>query len=191
LGSDRFDEVILACHSDQARSLLEDPGQLEDQLLGSFPYSRSEAVLHSDESLLPRSRRAWAAWNYHLRPDRNSAATLTYNMNLLQHLESDRAFLVTLNETDAIAEDKKIAKFDYAHPVFTTTRRQFQARHAELIRHRRTSYCGAWWGAGFHEDGVNSALQVCHRFGVEDWAREFAPAGDPVHASSSEEAHVV
>jgi predicted NAD/FAD-binding protein len=161
---ERFDEVIFACHSDQALALLQDADDLEETLLGSFPYQRNEAVLHTDTSLLPRRRLAWAAWNYHLAADAEEAATVTYNMNMLQGLRAPETFCVTLNESALIDPARVIARFTYEHPVFTTRRDAAQARHREVIRRRRTSFCGAYWGYGFHEDGVRSGLAVSSAF---------------------------
>jgi predicted NAD/FAD-binding protein len=162
--SEPFDDVIFACHSDQALQILADPSPLETELLGAFPYSQSIAVLHTDRSVLPQRRRAWASWNYHLRSDRPQQATVTYNMNILQHIKSRNVFCVTLNESDRIDSRKIIRRIAYSHPIFTTQRAAAQRRHSQVIRRNRTSFCGAYWGNGFHEDGVNSALAVCHAY---------------------------
>lgn len=166
-GREPFDEVIFACHSDQALRLLRDADDLERILLTEFPYSRNRAVLHTDSSVLPRSRRAWASWNYHIPRGTASLPTVTYCMNILQHIQSPHTFCVTLNEEEEIDPAQTLGVFDYSHPIFTTSRATAQARHGEMIRRRRTSFCGAYWGNGFHEDGVNSALAVCERFGVD------------------------
>lgn len=159
----RFDHVVFACHSDQALRMLADPSPVELDLLGAFPYERNTAVLHTDTSLLPRRRRAWASWNYRLGADSESRATVTYCMNILQHLQSRHTFNVTLNSDDRIDPAKVLGRFVYEHPIFTTRRAAVQARHAELIDANRTSYCGAYWRNGFHEDGVVSALAVCRK----------------------------
>ncbi|MEZ6047381.1 MAG: FAD-dependent oxidoreductase [Planctomycetaceae bacterium] len=159
-----FDEVIFACHSDQALALLPDASRQEREILKAFPYSRNSAVLHTDTSVLPSRKRAWASWNYHLRQDQERRATVTYNMNILQHLESEDVFCVTLNESDLIDPEKILYKAEYSHPIFTMDRARMQQRHTELIRQNRTSFCGAYWGNGFHEDGVNSALAVTRAF---------------------------
>jgi predicted NAD/FAD-binding protein len=156
---ERFDEVVLACHADQALALLEDASPLERSLLGAFPYQSNEAVLHTDSTLLPRRRAARQAWNYHLFAQPRSATTVTYHLNHLQRLDAPEDFCVTLNLTERIDPAKVIATFDYAHPVFTTAGVAAQARHGEISGSaRRTRYCGAYWGFGFHEDGVVSAL---------------------------------
>ncbi|MGI9454987.1 MAG: NAD(P)/FAD-dependent oxidoreductase [Aeoliella sp.] len=168
-GGEQFDEIVFACHSDQALRLLSDADALETQMLSAFPYNLNAAVLHTDESVLPRKRRAWANWNYHIARHRGSRPTVTYNMNMLQHIQSRHTFCVTLNEATPIDPAKVIATFRYAHPQFTVQRAQVQRRHNELIRRRRTSFCGAYWRNGFHEDGVVSALAVCRKYGVPDW----------------------
>ncbi|MCO8122050.1 FAD-dependent oxidoreductase [Stieleria sp. TO1_6] len=168
-GVDQFDEVVFACHSDQALRILEDTDALEQELLGAFPYSLNSAVLHTDESVLPRRRRAWASWNYCLADQPEIRPAVTYNMNLLQGIRSANTYCVTLNQDDRIDPARVLAKFQYAHPVFTTRRAAIQSRHDEVIRRRRTSFCGAYWRNGFHEDGVVSALAVCRKFGVRQW----------------------
>ena len=165
---ERFDAVVIATHSDQALALLADPGERERELLGAIPYQRNEAVLHTDRSLLPRRRRAWASWNYHLGAGARAAAqpgapgrcTVTYHLNRLQSLRADREFCVTLNRTEAIDPEQIIRTMRYAHPVFTPAGIAAQARHHEISGRNRTHYCGAYWGFGFHEDGVRSALRV-------------------------------
>ena len=156
----RFDHVIFACHSDQALRMLLDPTAAELELLSAFPYQRNEAVLHTDPAPLPKRRLAWASWNYHIRRDNPDRATVTYNMNLLQGLPWKHIFNVTLNDSEGVAEDRILRRIQYDHPVYTASRAAAWARHGELIGVRRTSFCGAYWGYGFHEDGVRSALAV-------------------------------
>lgn len=158
-----FDHVVFACHSDQALGLLTNPTRTERDVLSHFPYGQNSVVLHTDESLLPRRRRAWSAWNYHVRRDRPAASTVTYNMNILQGIRSRQTFCVTLNEDDLIDPRTVLGRYRYAHPLFTLARETAQSRRDELIDHDRISYCGAYWGNGFHEDGVNSALTVAQR----------------------------
>ncbi len=162
-----FDEVIFACHSDQALRMLSDTDDREESVLGALPYGANTAVLHTDKTVLPRHRRAWASWNYHLNSDPAHRPTVTYNMNILQHIHSKNTFCLTLNADDRIDPDRVLARFRYSHPIFTTQRAWAQSQQSELIRQRRTSFCGAYWGNGFHEDGVNSAIAVCRDFGVE------------------------
>ena len=159
-----FDEVVFACHSDQALKILNDASSAERDLLTAFPYEPNTAVLHTDTAVLPKRKRAWAAWNYRIRSRDTGKTTVTYNMNILQHINSHHVFCVTLNDVDGINEAKVIRKIRYAHPIFTTRRSSAQRRHKEVIRSNRTSFCGAYWGYGFHEDGVNSALSVCEAF---------------------------
>jgi predicted NAD/FAD-binding protein len=159
----RYDAVFLACHSDQALRLLADPTPAERSVLGAIGYSSNEAVLHTDDRLLPRSRRAWAAWNYHRVEVQDAPVALTYNMNILQRLQTPRPLLVTLNRTDGIDPARILRRMTYDHPLFTPAAVAAQARHAELDRDR-TFYCGAYWRYGFHEDGVWSALQAVRHF---------------------------
>ncbi|MDA0207319.1 MAG: FAD-dependent oxidoreductase [Acidobacteria bacterium] len=157
-----FDHVVFACHSDQALRLLQAPTTKEIELLAAFPYQRNEAVLHMDASVLPKRKLAWAAWNYHIRRDGAEQAAVTYNMNILQGIRSRRMFNVTLNDDDGIDPGLIIRRIIYEHPIFTDRRGEAQQRHGELIGPNRTSYCGAYWGYGFHEDGVRSGLAVCN-----------------------------
>jgi predicted NAD/FAD-binding protein len=166
-GPERFDHVIVATHSDQALAMLSDPSAREADTLGAIPYQRNEAALHTDSSLLPRRRAARAAWNFHLLREPKPLSTVTYYMNHLQRLRADRDFCVTLNRTEAIDPAKIIRTIPYAHPVFTPAGVAAQSRHAEISGlATRTHYCGAYWGWGFHEDGVRSALRACEPFGV-------------------------
>ncbi len=159
--AERFDEVILACHADQALELLEDPTPREREILASFPYQLNEAVLHTDSSLLPRRAAARQAWNYHLFAQPRPVSTVTYYCNHLQRLNAREDFCVSLNMTARIAESKIISSFRYAHPVFTAAGVAAQERWREISGPaRRTRYCGAYWGWGFHEDGVVSALRA-------------------------------
>lgn len=160
-GVESFDHVVFACHSDQALRILgSDAMAHEREILGAFPYTRNVAVLHTDERVLPRSRRAWAAWNYRCTGDAAAPATVTYNMNLLQRIRSRHTFCVTLGDESHIAAHRILGRFEYHHPIFTAQRAAAQARHAELLNQRRTSFCGAYWRNGFHEDGVASAEAV-------------------------------
>jgi uncharacterized protein len=157
---ERFDAMVLATHSDQALALLADPTPQEREVLGAIRYQPNEAVLHTDVTMLPKRRRAWASWNYHLRSDSEGPPTVTYHMNRLQSIDADLELCVTLNRTAEIDPAQIIRRFDYAHPVFSTAAVAAQARHAEISNRLRTHYCGAYWGWGFHEDGVQSALRV-------------------------------
>jgi predicted NAD/FAD-binding protein len=164
--AERFDEVVLATHSDQALALLEDASGLERSILSAIPYQLNEAVLHTDARMLPRRQRARASWNYHWQPEPGPRATVTYHLNRLQSLDAQREFCVTLNRTDAIDPDRIIRKITYAHPVFTGEGVAAQRRFGEISGRGRVHFCGAYWGWGFHEDGVVSALRVAERFGA-------------------------
>jgi len=164
--AERFDEVVLATHSDQSLALLRDANDREHEILGAIPYQDNEAVLHTDVRMLPRRRRAWESWNYHLLAEPKRASTVTYHMNRLQSLRAEREFCVTLNRTEGIDPARVIRTIPYAHPVFTAAGVKAQARVGEIDGRNRTHFCGAYWGWGFHEDGVRSALRVGERFGA-------------------------
>jgi uncharacterized protein len=157
---ERFDEVILACHADQALAMLDDPSELERDILGAFPYQPNEATLHTDSSLLPRRHAARQAWNFHLFAQPRAKTTVTYYLNHLQRLDAPEDFCVTLNMADRIDPAKVIRTISYAHPVYTSAGLAAQARWAEISGARRTRYCGAYWASGFHEDGVVSGLRA-------------------------------
>lgn len=161
---EKFDVVILAVHANQALRMLADASPREREILGAIPYQSNHTVLHTDSRLLPRSRRAWASWNYHLPLQHRGRATVTYNMNRLQTLKAPKPFCVSLNRTEDIDRNRVLGRFLYDHPVFTPEGVAAQRRWEE-INGGRTFFCGAYWGYGFHEDGVKSALRVCERFG--------------------------
>jgi predicted NAD/FAD-binding protein len=158
---ERFDHVIFACHADQALRMLDDPTRAERELLSAFRYERSTALLHVDASILPKNRQAWASWNYRMTADCSRRATVTYCMNILQHLRSQHVFNVTLNGEGLINARKVLGRYVFEHPVFTVRRKEAQSRWSEILTAHRSSYCGAYWGNGFHEDGVASAMAVC------------------------------
>jgi predicted NAD/FAD-binding protein len=166
LGPEEFDHVVIATHSDQALRLLSDADRLERSVLGAIAYQPNRATLHTDGRLMPRHRKAWASWNYQrLGPDADRA-TLTYHVNSLQGIASGTPLLVTLNQDDAIDPDLVITRMDYEHPVLGPATVAAQRRHREINGARRTWFCGAYWGYGFHEDGVRSAVEVCAALGV-------------------------
>ena len=168
--TDIFDDVIFSCHSDQALKMLDDATEQEQEILGKIPYQMNDVVLHHDETLLPKRRAAWAAWNYHIDADSSDRETVavTYYMNRLQNFDHcPQHFCVTLNKTEDIDPEKIIRQFSYAHPVFTMVGMQAQQQHHLINNKMNTHYCGAYWFNGFHEDGVNSALRVCKSFGIE------------------------
>ena len=162
-----IDEVVIAAHADQALAMLADATPAEREILGAFPYQANEAVLHTDRRLLPRRRRAWASWNYHLLEDARGPATVTYHMNRLQSLDAELEYCVTLNRTDAIDPARIIRTVDYAHPVYTVEGQAAQRRYDEIGGRNRTHFCGAYWGWGFHEDGVASAHRAVAALGRE------------------------
>ena len=160
-GEEQFDHVVFACHSDQAMSLLADPRASETSILGAIPYQNNDVVLHTDRDLLPKLQSTWSSWNYLLQAGATRKPVLTYNMNILQCLESNDAFCVTLNATDRIDPKKVLGRFNYSHPQFTVQGISAQQRWDEINGVDNTWFCGAYWANGFHEDGVVSALRVC------------------------------
>jgi predicted NAD/FAD-binding protein len=155
---EQFDRVFLACHSNQALQLLSDASHAERQVLGAIPYQENVALLHTDTRLMPRRGLAWAAWNYHLPMERLARVSVTYNMNILQSLPTRQQFMLTLNRSEAVHPSKVIGRYVYHHPLYTAAAVAAQKRHHEINGVRGTYYCGAYWGYGFHEDGVKSAL---------------------------------
>lgn len=186
------DHVVLACHSDEALGLLGDATRAEQEVLGAIAYQSNDAVLHRDASLLPSRRAAWAAWNATVPRERADRVLVTYNMSMLQGLETREPLCVTLNQTPRIDPGKVIATMQYAHPAYTPASIAAQARHAEISGNAqsgggRTHYCGAYWGNGFHEDGVVSALRVCEAFGLGLQAgAERGGAAQSMHAAPME-----
>ena len=165
-GPEVFDAVVVAAHSDQALAMLAPPTPVEESVLGAIRYQPNRAVLHTDVAVLPRLRRAWASWNYRTPREAGRPVTVTYNMTRLQSLPTQTTYCVSLNLDGAIDEQAVIARFDFEHPVFTRAAAAAQARRTEVSGADRIHYCGAYWGNGFHEDGVVSALAVARRFGV-------------------------
>ena len=165
-GEERFDQAVLACHSDQALALLDAPSAAERDILGAIVYQANETVLHTDARLLPRDPRAWAAWNAHVPAHDGGECTVSYCMNLLQSLNSPQPFVVTLNRSSAIDPDKVLARMRYHHPIFTRASVAAIARRAEINGTDRLWYAGAYWGWGFHEDGLRSAVEVAQALGI-------------------------
>ena len=163
--TEQFDQVVIATHSDQALAMLKDPSGLEKEILGSIAYQENQAVLHSDESILPSKKTAWASWNYHIPKAELGRVALTYDMNILQSLGAPIEYCVTLNLPDAVDPAKKIKEMIYHHPVYNPKSLAARNRHQEINGVNRTYFCGAYWGYGFHEDGVKSALEVGKYFG--------------------------
>lgn len=163
-----FDQVIFACHSDQALQLLAEPSNNEQQILGAIKYSDNEVILHNDTNLLPKNKRAYASWNYLINPISTSQATVSYNMNILQGLNSKKTYCVALNSGELIAPELVLAKFNYSHPVYSKPAIQAQARWQEISGQNNSHFCGAYWANGFHEDGVLSAIKVCQTLGSKN-----------------------
>lgn len=176
---ENFDAVVLGCHADQALALLGDADSNERRVLASFPYQPNVAVVHTDTSLLPRRRRAWASWNYRVSNDTAVPVAVTYDLSRLQRLDSPSPILLTLNGEERIDPHKVLDRHVFHHPVFPLASIRAQAEYERLNGRRRTYYCGAYWGYGFHEDGVNSALSVAKCFGLgwEQWGHAAAAPG--------------
>ncbi|CAE6899876.1 Amine oxidase, flavin-containing [Ectopseudomonas oleovorans] len=164
-GEERFDKVVFACHSDQALALLDQASTAERDILGALPYAGNDVVLHTDTRLLPERPLAWASWNYRLGGPSDQPAAVTYNMNILQGIDSATTFCVSLNQSAAIDPGKILARFRYAHPQYSLAGTAAQARWQELQGAQHSYFCGAYWANGFHEDGVVSALRVARAFG--------------------------
>jgi predicted NAD/FAD-binding protein len=167
-GEECFDQVVLACHADEALSLLEAPSDAEREVLGALRYQANDTVLHTDSRLLPKRRKAWAAWNAYIPPETGAHCTVSYCMNLLQSLDAPEPLVVTLNRTQDIDPATILARMSYAHPLHDHASVAAQARRAEVNGVDRIWYAGAYWGYGFHEDGLRSGVEVARALGV-DW----------------------
>jgi predicted NAD/FAD-binding protein len=165
-GEECFDQVLLACHSDEALALLENPRDAEREVLGALRYQRNDTVLHTDARLLPKRRKAWAAWNAYIPADAGAHCTVSYCMNLLQSLDAPEPLVVSLNRTQDIDPEKILARMAYAHPLQDHASVAAQARRAEINGVDRIWYAGAYWGYGFHEDGLRSGVEVARALGV-------------------------
>ncbi|SFN13220.1 NAD(P)/FAD-dependent oxidoreductase [Dokdonella immobilis] len=166
-GVESFDQVVLACHADEALALLADPGENERAILGDLGYQDNDVVLHTDATLLPRNRRAWAAWNAHIPADRDAPCTVSYWMNALQSIESSEALIVSLNRSTEIDPIRVLCRRHYRHPVQTPASAAARQRKAEIQGRSGTWFAGAYWGFGFHEDGMRSAVEVANALGAE------------------------
>jgi predicted NAD/FAD-binding protein len=164
----QFDEVIFACHSDQALAMLAQPTQSQQDILANLPYASNKVVLHKDQQILPKRKLAWASWNYQIlgySGESQSPVALTYNMNILQNIKADTTFCVSLNNEGDIRAEHILGKYHYSHPQFSQRSMLAQARRQEISGVDGLHFCGAYWYNGFHEDGVRSALDVCAHFG--------------------------
>ena len=162
-----FDSVVFAIHSDQALKILNDPTNAEKDILSSIPFQKNEVLLHTDSSVLPKRKLAWASWNYQLDSDPDLPVVLTYNMNILQSINCKETLCVTLNDYNSVDKSKVLKKITYQHPIFTVAGIDAQKRKSEISGVNNTHYCGAYWRNGFHEDGVVSAIDVCKDFGEQ------------------------
>lgn len=162
---ERFDAAVVAAHSDQALKMLADPTPAEQEVLGALPYQENRVLLHTDVRVLPRRRAAWASWNYRIPKRRTDRVTVTYDMNILQRIDAPVEFCVSLNLEDLIPGGRRIQEIVWQHPVYTPEGMKARARRSDINGTNHTWFCGAYWGYGFHEDGVNSALAVCEDFG--------------------------
>ena len=158
-GTEIFDYIFFACHSDEALKLIIDPSAQEKEVLSSIPYSKNEVTLHTDESIMPNNKLTWAAWNYNIDSTDDMPIALTYNMNILQNLKTQQTILVTLNDNGNINPEKVIKKINYDHPLFSLRSVEAQKSYGIISGVNRTGYAGAYWGNGFHEDGISSAIQ--------------------------------
>lgn len=166
-GRERFDHVVMACHSDDALALLQDADAREREILGAIRYQSNDTVLHTDARLLPRERKAWAAWNAHVPRDPDAPCTVSYCMNLLQRVASPEPFVVTLNRSDAIDPARVLRRMQYRHPVYDHAMVAAQSRKDEIQGVRRAWFAGAYWGWGFHEDGIRSARALVDAFDAQ------------------------
>ncbi|MBL8298115.1 MAG: FAD-dependent oxidoreductase [Rhodanobacteraceae bacterium] len=164
---ERFDHAVVACHSDEALALLADADTREHEILGAIPYQSNDTILHTDTRLLPRQRKAWAAWNAYVPAQADAVCTVSYWMNRLQNLTTTTPLIVTLNRSAAIDPAKVLRRLHYRHPVYTEAAVAAQTRQGEIQGKRRTWFAGAYWGWGFHEDGLRSAVAVARALGVE------------------------
>lgn len=179
--AEHYDHVVIACHSDQALQLLGDASDTERSVLGAIAYQANDTVLHTDARLLPRNPKAWAAWNALVPRDAGDACTVSYCMNLLQNLDAPEPLIVTLNRTDRIDPARILRRMRYHHPVYNHASVAAQARRAEIQGHRHTWFAGAYWGWGFHEDGMRSAVDVANALGAA-WTPRATPANEPAAA---------
>ena len=163
-GTEIFDYIFFACHSDEALKLIIDPSTQEKEVLSSIPYSKNEVTLHTDESIMPNNKLTWAAWNYNIDSTNDMPIALTYNMNILQNLKTQQTILVTLNDNGNINPEKVLKKINYDHPLFSLRSVEAQKNYGIISGVNRTGYAGAYWGNGFHEDGISSAYNAIKFF---------------------------
>ena len=165
-GDEHFDQVVLACHADDSLAMLSDPSADEASILGAMRFQDNDTVLHTDARMLPRRRAAWAAWNAYVPAEPEAHCTVSYCMNLLQSIDSPDPFIVTLNRSHDIDPAKILARMNYRHPVYDHASVAAQGRRGDINGVRRTWFAGAYWGFGFHEDGLRSGVDVARALGV-------------------------
>jgi len=166
-GTETFDQIVFACHSDQVLQLLSNPSDKEKRILGDLLYQENDVILHSDASLMPKKSLSWASWNFLAgENEQDQPPLVSYCMNILQGLSGSTPFLVSLNARDKIDPEKIIGEYQYAHPVYSLAGMEAQMRRKEICGRDRIHFCGAYWYNGFHEDGVKSALDIGKKFGV-------------------------
>ena len=165
-GTETFDHVVFACHSNQALDCLNDVNTLEKEILGAVPYSNNEVVLHTDKSVLPKTNRCWSSWNVSLGQE-NEIPRLSYNMNILQGINCEETLCVTLNNTAMIDPEKILKTMTFDHPQYSVASMAARNQRNRICGQKNTHFCGAYWYNGFHEDGVRSALDVVNRLNKE------------------------
>ncbi len=169
-GEEKYDQIVIATHSDQALALLSDASDREQRVLGDITYRENDVILHTDDALLPHNKKTWSSWNYRItkdtKGDNDNPPALTYNMNILQGLTAPCTFCVTLNKTDSINPKKILGRYRYSHPVFSIKAIAAQQRWQDINGVNNTWFCGAYWANGFHEDGVKSAVRIAEKFGI-------------------------
>jgi predicted NAD/FAD-binding protein len=169
-GEEKYDQVVIATHSDQALVLLSDASDRERRVLGDMTYRENDVILHTDDALLPHNKKTWSSWNYRItkdtKGDNDNPPALTYNMNILQGLKAPCTFCVTLNKIDSINPKKILGRYRYSHPVFSMKSIAAQQRWEDINGVNNTWFCGAYWANGFHEDGVKSAVRIAEKFGI-------------------------
>jgi predicted NAD/FAD-binding protein len=161
---EKYDYVFFACHSNEVLEILEKPTTNEVEILKALPYQQNNVILHTDSTVMPKNKLSWAAWNYNIDSQKESPVTLTYNMNILQNIKSKDDLLVTLNPKNPIPKEKIIKKLKYGHPKFSKESIFAQKNNKKISGKNRSFYAGAYWGKGFHEDGVKSAYEAVKIF---------------------------
>jgi predicted NAD/FAD-binding protein len=165
-----FDRVFFASHSDQTLGLIDNPSIPETEILSNIPYVKNTIDLHTDSSIMPKSKKAWASWIVNKYPNsagKKNQCTVNYYMNLLQNIDCSEPLIVSLNQSEHIDDDKKLKTMYYQHPVYTVNTMSAQSRRAEIQGKNNSYFCGAYWGWGFHEDGARSAVEAVSQFKKE------------------------